>query len=60
MKYNFRYDVDEFDNNEYQHRIKTHKHFNKNSEENDFKHFKKEKTKKKKKSRKEKHEMEDE
>lgn len=63
MKYNFRYDVDdELDDNEFRVKVKTHKHFNKeDEEENTSKQNKKEQTKKLKKSRKEKYnEIEDE
>lgn len=60
MKYNFRYVDEELDNEDYQIKVKTHKHHIKNNEDNDFKHLKKEETKKMKKFRKEKYELEDE
>ena len=51
MKYNFRYDTDDYEDDNYQSRVKTHKHLNKKADEDEtnLKHINKEKTKKMKK-----------
>jgi len=65
MKYNFRYDTDDYEDDNYQNKVKTHKHLNKKMDEDEtnLKHLNKEKTKKMKKFIKDKYkkyEIEDE